>query len=152
MDLVDEEEDPSITLFDLVEHRLQALLELTAILGAGEKGAHVEREDRAVFEPLGHVAAHDSLRQTFDDGRLADARLANQDRVVLGLSRQDPHHVANLDVAADHRIELARPGLCDEIDTILLECFVGALGRGAGHSLRASNSLESAEECVALDT
>ena len=34
-------------------------------------------------EQLGHVAVDDHLGQAFDDGRLADARLAEQDRVVL---------------------------------------------------------------------
>ncbi len=46
---------PSL-LLDLVEHRLQALLELAAVLGAGEQRAHVEREEVALLQPLGHVA------------------------------------------------------------------------------------------------
>ena len=35
---------------------------------------------RLVLQPLGHVAAHDALRQAFDDGGLAHARLADQHR------------------------------------------------------------------------
>ena len=53
-----------------------------------------------VLQALGHVAAHDALRQALDDGRLAHAGLADQHRVVLGLARKD------LDDPAD----LARPG------------------------------------------
>ena len=96
-----------LALLDLVEHGLQALLELAAVLGAGEERAHVEREDDAVLEPLGHVAAHDALREALDDGGLADAGLADQHRVVLGLARQDADDAADLGVAADHRVELA---------------------------------------------
>ena len=68
---------------------LQALLELAAVLGAGDERAHVEREDGLVAQPLGHVAAHDALREALDDRRLADAGLADQHRVVLGLARED---------------------------------------------------------------
>ena len=35
------------------------------------------------LQAVGHVAAHDALRQPFGDGRLADARLADEHRVVL---------------------------------------------------------------------
>ena len=45
--LVDEQEDPPLRRLDLLQHRLQALLELAAVLGAGEQRAHVEREDRS---------------------------------------------------------------------------------------------------------
>ena len=44
---------------------------------------------RAVLEPLGHVAADDALGEPFHDRRLADARLADEHRVVLGLARED---------------------------------------------------------------
>jgi hypothetical protein len=46
-------------------------------------------------------------RQPFDHGGLADARLAGQDRVVLAPPHQDVDHLADLGVAADHRIDLA---------------------------------------------
>ena len=36
---------------------------------------------------LRHVAADDPLRQSFDDGRLADAGFADEDRVVLRRDR-----------------------------------------------------------------
>ena len=77
-------------LGDLLQHRLQPLLELAAVLGAGDHRAQVERDDALVLQPLGHVAAHDALGQALDDGRLADARLADQDRVVLGAPATAP--------------------------------------------------------------
>ena len=40
---------------DFLEDRLQPLLELAAILRAGDERAHVERDDLLVLEPLGHV-------------------------------------------------------------------------------------------------
>ena len=45
--------------------------------------------DPLVLQPLGHVAADDPLGEALGDRRLADARLADQDRVVLGPPLQD---------------------------------------------------------------
>ena len=71
-----------------------------------------------VLEPFRHVAADDALGQPFDDGRLADARLADQHRVVLGAPRQHLDDPANLLVAADDRIELALGGHLRQIAAI----------------------------------
>ena len=91
---------------DLLEDGFQPLLELAA--RAPATSAHVEREDLLVLQAFRHVAADDPLRQSFDDGRLADAGFADEDRVVLGAARQDLDDAAHFLVAADHRIELAR--------------------------------------------
>ena len=82
--LVDEENDPPALGLDLGEHGFEALLELAAILGAGDQRAHVERQQLLVLEALGHVALDDALGEAFGDRRLADARLADQHRIVLG--------------------------------------------------------------------
>src|ERR1700730_2597778 len=55
MELVDEEDD-LLAGADLVEDLLQPLLELAAVLGPGDQGAHVEREHALVHQRLGHVA------------------------------------------------------------------------------------------------
>ena len=60
-----------------------------------------------VLQAFGHVAADDALGESFDDGGLADARFADQHRVVFGPARQNLDHAADLLVAADDRIELA---------------------------------------------
>ena len=76
--LVDEQDDLSVGLLDFFQDRLQPLLEFAAELRAGDQRAQVERDHPLVLQPLRHVAAHDPLRQPFDDRRLADARLADQ--------------------------------------------------------------------------
>jgi hypothetical protein len=55
VDLVDEQDRVGLVL-QLLEHRLQALLEVAAVLGAGQQRAHVERVDGGVRQHLGHVA------------------------------------------------------------------------------------------------
>ena len=78
--LVDEEDDAPVGIGDLLEHRLEPLLELAAVLGAGDERPHVEGHETLVGEPFGDVAAHDALGESFDDGRLADPGLADEDR------------------------------------------------------------------------
>ena len=99
--LVDEEDDLAGGVLDLLEDGLEPVLELAAVLGPGEQRAHVQRDDALAREPLGHVAVDDALGQALDDGRLADARLADQHRVVLGAPRRAP--------ACTRRISSSRP-------------------------------------------
>ena len=61
--LVDEQDDAALGRGDLVEHRLQPLLELAAIFRAGDQRAHVEREQLLVLQALRHVAVDDAQRQ-----------------------------------------------------------------------------------------
>ena len=110
VELVDEEDDLPVRLLDLLEDGLEALLELAAVLRAGDHRAEVERDDALVLQRLGDVARDDAAGEPLDDGGLADARVADEDRVVLRPPRQDLHDAADLLVAADDRVELARAG------------------------------------------
>ncbi len=42
MELIDEEQDLTVRLRDLIEDALEAFLELTAVFRTGNQGAHVE--------------------------------------------------------------------------------------------------------------
>ena len=53
--LVDEQDDVA-ALHDLLHHLLQPLLELAAVLGAGDEGGEVERVDLLALQQLGHVS------------------------------------------------------------------------------------------------
>ncbi len=126
--LVDEQDDLALGGGDLLEDRLQPLLELAAVLGPGHHGAQVEGHHPLVLEPLGHVAAHDPLGEPLGDGRLADARLADEDRVVLRPPAQDLDDPADLLVAADDRVELALACGIGQVAAVLLQGLVGRLG------------------------
>jgi len=121
--LVDEYDGASFVGGDVLQDRLQPLLELAAILGAGEQHRHVEREHALVLEGFRNLAVDDSLREAFDDGGLAHARLADQHRIVLGAALQNLDGAADLVVAADDRVELALTCALGEIDGIFLERF-----------------------------
>ena len=121
MQLVDKQNDLPFGRLDLFENGFQPLLELAAELRPRDQRAHVERNDLLVLQPLRDVAAHDPLRQPFDDGRLPNARLADQHRIVLGPPRQHLDHAPDLLVAPDHRVEFPRRRQLGQIASILFE-------------------------------
>src|SRR4029077_17956308 len=77
--------------------------------------ARVELEEAGLGQVRGHVALGDAVGEAPDERGLADAGLADDERVVLEAALQDLEQAAGLDVPADDRIEapLARVG--DEI-------------------------------------
>ncbi len=103
-------------------------------------------DDALVLERLGHVAAHDALGEALGDGRLADAGLADQDRVVLGPAAEDLDDPPDLLVAADDRVEPARAGLGGQVAAVLLERGVGALRVLGGDPLAAADALEGLQD------
>src|SRR5205823_14905273 len=56
-----------------------------------DERAEIECVDLLAVQRLGHVVGHDLLGQTLDDGGLAHAGLADEDRVVLGAAGEDLH-------------------------------------------------------------
>ena len=82
VELVDEEDDVA-ALGDLLHDLLQALLELPAVLRAGDERGEIERVDLLPLQELRNLAGGDPLGEPLDDGGLADAGLADQHRVVL---------------------------------------------------------------------
>ena len=137
MELVDEEDDVA-ALGDLLHHLLQALLELAAVLRAGDQGGQVERVDLLVAEQLGDLAVGDPGGQALDHGGLADAGLAEQHRVVLRPAGEDLHDPLDLGLAADHRVELAVGGELGQVAAELVEQLRGLLAlAGADERARA---------------
>ncbi len=126
--LVDEQDDIAFGGRDLVQHRLQPLLELAAVLGAGDEGAEVERQQLLVLQALRHVAIDDPEGQPFGDRRLADAGLADEHGIVLRAAREHLDGAADLLVAADDRIELAVARGLGEVAGVFLERVILALG------------------------
>ena len=130
--LVDEGDDLAVGVVDLLEHGLQALLELAAVLGAGDEGGEVERDELLALQRVGDVARDDALGEALDHGGLADAGLADEHGVVLGAPGQHLADAADLGVSPDDRVELAARRDLGEVDAVLLE---GALRVFLGGSL-----------------
>lgn len=140
--LVDEGDDLPVAVLDLGQDGLQPLLELAPVLGARDHRAEVERDQLLVLQGLRHVPLDDALRESFHDGRLADAGLTDQYGVVLRTARQHLHHAADLLVPADDRVQpaLARGGR--EVGAELLQGLVLALRVRRGHPASSPCLLE----------
>ena len=118
--LVDEQDDVLRTT-DLVHDRLDAFLELAAVLGAGDHQREVEGDDAFFAQNLGDVPLGNLLRQAFDDGGLAHAGLAQQHRVVFRSAAENLNDPLDFLGAADDRIHLALLGDLGEVAAERLE-------------------------------
>ena len=151
VEFVDEHHELPRARGDFLEHGLEALLELAAELGAGDECAEVERHELLVAERLRYVAVHDALGETLGDRGLAHARLTDEDRVVLGATREDLHHATDLLVATDHRVELALPRVLGEVARVLRQRLILILWRLVGDLVRAAHDLERLEQTLLRD-
>ena len=154
VELVDEQDDVAAGA-DLLEHLLEALLEVAAVAGTGDQGAEIERVQLLVVQRLGHVVGHDLLGQALDDGGLAHAGLADEHRVVLGAARQDLHDPLDLAGAADDRIDLLVARQLGEVAPELVEHErarrrVAGLAAGGGAGLLARTRAGGAGRAAAL--
>ena len=138
--LVEEQHDLALGVLDLLEHRLESLLELAPVLRARDESAEVERDHALLLQALRHVATDDPLREALGDGGLPDARLADEDGVVLRPPAEDLDDAADLLVAPDDRVERARTGVRGQVAAVALERLVRALGVLRGDALVASHA------------
>ena len=130
--LVDEEDDVAAGA-DLLQHLLEALLEVAAVTGTRHQRPEVERVELLADEGLGHLTADDVGGEALDDGGLAHARLTDEHGVVLRAARQHLHDALDLFLAPDHRIELLVACELGEVPTELVEyerSTLGGLRRG----------------------
>src|SRR5579862_174359 len=100
MQLVDED-DGILRLHQLLHDGLESLFELATVLGSGNDERKVESQNALIGEERWNFAVGDTLGQSFDDGRLAYARLANQHRIVLGAAAENLDNAINFAFAPD---------------------------------------------------
>ena len=141
VELIDEQDDLALGFLHFFEYGLQAVLELAAVLGAGDQRAHVELDKVAVAQGARHVAGHDTLGDALDDSSFADARLADEHGVVLGAAGQDLDGTTDLVGTADDRVELAGAGKVADIATVLLQRLKLGLVLGRRHAVIAAQLL-----------
>ena len=112
---VDEQDHLAFCGFDFLQHGLKAFLEFAAVFGAGDKRAEIERENALVLQRFRHVTTRDAQGESFDDGGLADARLADQHRVIFRAAGKHLDGAADFLVTADDRIEFLRARLLGDV-------------------------------------
>src|SRR5205085_1385672 len=135
-------EDDVLRVLDQLAHDLfESLLELPAVLRACDDERQVEREYPLVLKERGHVAADDSLRESFNDGGLADARLADEHGVVLRPAAEYLDDSLYLALATNERVEFVVGGVVRQVARELGEVRRLLLLRGARVVARLSRDL-----------
>ena len=115
VDFVDEQ-DGAWLVAQRFEDGLEALLELAAVLGAGDERAQIQGVNLGVAQRSRHLAALDLESQALGDGCFADARIADVHRVVLAAAAQDLDGAFDFCLAPDKRIDAVLLGQLDQID------------------------------------
>ena len=151
MQFVDEQDDLALAGGDLLEERLEPVLELAAELRPRDHRTDVHGDDAFALERFRHVARDDAPGKSLDDGRLADAGVADEHGIVLGPPGKHLHDAPDLVVAADHRVDLALAGLFGQVLAVFFERLVLAFRVLVGHALVAAHLLERLHETVAGD-
>ncbi len=104
MQLVDKQNDVAVAPH-LVEHGADALFKLAAVLCPRHHAREVKQQDALVQKLLRHVARGDLFGKALGDGRLADARLADQHGVIFRPPRQDAQRAGDLLFPPDDGVE-----------------------------------------------
>ena len=128
MQLVDEENNLALRVFDFLQHSLEAVFEFAAILCSRQHGSEIERDHALVLEDFRHVAGNDALGKAFNNGSLADTRFADQHRIIFRTPGENLDHAADFFVTADHRIELAAAGLLGEVASVAFKRLILGFG------------------------
>ena len=81
----------------------------------------VERAHGHVAQHGRYVAIRDAQREALDHRRLADARLADQDRIVLPPAQENVDHLPDLEIATEDLIDLSLFRALGEVDRIRVE-------------------------------
>ena len=134
---VDEGDDLAVGTFDFVKNSLEAFFEFATVLRARNHSGQIKSDQLLVLQRFGDVASDDSLSEAFDDGGLTDAGLTDQNRVVLGSTRQHLDHAADFAIATNHRVQLALTCNLSQVASVLLEGLEGTFGVSAGNGIGA---------------
>ncbi len=84
MQLVDEENDFALSPLNFFKRSLQALLKFASEPGPRNHRTQIQGNDSFSSQNFWNVISGNFLGQSFDDGRLAHAGLADEHRVILG--------------------------------------------------------------------
>ena len=125
MKLVNKENNVSLALFHFLQNCLQTFLKLASVLGSCYKRAHVQSKNLFVFQSFRNVSGNDSLSQSFNGCCFTDARLTDQNRIVLCLTGKNPDNVANLRITANYRVQLLVAGFFHQILSIFIKSIIG---------------------------
>ena len=99
-----------------------------------------------------YVARCNTLRKCFHDGRLADTRFTDKDRIIFPFSGQDPNDVSDLGISADDGINLAALCFFNQLQAVFFERVVSRFRIVAGYALIAAHGGQCRQEFVPVNS
>ncbi len=123
MDFVNEQDNLSVTVNDFLHHAFKTLFKFSLVFRARNKRTEVKRIYLPALEVLRNIPVDYLLCYAFGNGRLADTRFTDKNRVVLCSPAENLKYPPDFLVPADDRVEFAlcRPFI--EIDGESAEIF-----------------------------
>ncbi len=108
-------------------------------------------DDLLALQRIRDLTLRDPLGEPLHDGRLPNARLADQDGVVLAAAGENLLHAADLLVPADHGVELPAGSHLREVRRVLLQDLVALLRGAVGHALFSADTLQGGVDRLGTD-
>ena len=149
--LVDEQDHLAIGFGDFFQNGFETVFEFAAVLRAGHQCGEIESDNALRAQHFGNVTGNDALREALHDGRLAHARLADQNRIIFRAARENLHHAANFFVSANHRIEFASARELGEVAAVLFQRPVGGFRILRCNAMAAANRRHGLKNCLVGD-
>ena len=118
--LVDKEDDVA-ALLRRRDNALDSFLKLASEFGSGDQKCQVQRINLRAEQRGRHVAAGDAHGQPFRQCGFADARFAQQQRIVLHLFAENLNHGVKLRFPADQRFEFVAGSRLRQVSRIGFE-------------------------------
>ena len=140
MQLINKQNDLSVTVFHFFENCFQSFFKLAPVLCSCDKSTHIKRKYRFIFQSFGDITVDDPLRKTFYNRSFSDSRFTDKHRIVFRLTGKNPDHISDFLVTADHRIKFLIPRPLYQILTVLIQRIISRFRMVACHSLIASDS------------
>ena len=152
MHFIDEQDDISFLLGEIVEQGFQTLFELTTEFCAGHQRGHVQRQHALAADAFGYFVVHDTLGQALHDGCLAHAGFTDQHRVVLGAPLKNLDTAANFLVAANHRVQLALLGQLGQVYGVFFQRLSVFFGIGVNNLFATTHVIDGFFQCLSVRT
>ena len=118
---IDEEDDLSSRRLHLVDQSLQPVFKLAFNSRARLQEGQVETVDLNPLQGRRHIAADQAIGKPLHHGRLSNARLTGENRIVLPPPHQDVDHLPHFNIAAQNRIDLPGLGVGSQVHRVLVQ-------------------------------
>ena len=111
MKLINKQNDFAFALAHFLQNSLETFLKFTAILRTSHQSSHIQGKNLFILQSFRNIAPNNPLRKALHSRRLADTRLADQNRIVFCFSRQNANHIPNLRIPSNDGVKflVSRP-------------------------------------------